>query len=684
MLAEAGADVTVEPWGEGRVVTVRASTLKPVERTVPADPSAAAFFVVAGCVVPGSEVVVADVYQGPARLGFVSVLERMGARVVADPRRTGYVHPQGRGADRCVPPRWRHRRSLPRRDPGPGGRRRSRRRDDGVQRGGGAAREGGRPPGGRGRAGRGLRCRSPYRRRHAGRHRDERPPAGWPLRQRRGPPDGHGGGGGGAGRPRRAQPDHGVRGGRDQLSGLRRRLGSPHGWQTGRRARSSSPSTDPPEPASRPCRRPSPGGSGWTGWTRVPCTGRWLPSRSARDIAPDDAEAVAALAAGATITVGPRVVIDGLDVTDVIRSPDVGRVVSVVAANPDVRTQLVARQRVWADAHGGGVVEGRDIGSVVFPGADVEGVPDRLGRGAGPPPARRGARANGAPRPDRLDPGRVTVAGGGGRPSARYDGPHRAGCRRGGVVVAVSTPDPDAGPTAEHDAVLPGERARPAPGVRGRTAQDPALPGRACHLRVSAVDLVPTQGSGEGARAHHRAGDPRPGAPFVRRLRFRGVLHETEAFLHDQGRDVEQQVAGPAAVVGGRLPGAPRVSRPRGARSVPRRSSRRGRCSCCSPKGPGGRARWWRISWRVRPSFRRGRGPRSCRSGSAGPTSPCRRGVPSPSPTPFRWSIGPAIPPPARTGGGRVSRSAVHAATVGLVPALQAVYDEARARTGRY
>ncbi len=64
--------------------------------------------------------------------------------------------------------------------------------------------------------------------------------------------------------------------------------------------------------------------------------------------------------------------IDGLDVTDVIRSRDVGRVVSVVAANPDVRTQLVARQRVWADAHGGGVVEGRDIGSVVFPGATLK------------------------------------------------------------------------------------------------------------------------------------------------------------------------------------------------------------------------------------------------------------------------------------------------------------------------
>jgi 1-acyl-sn-glycerol-3-phosphate acyltransferase len=55
-----------------------------------------------------------------------------------------------------------------------------------------------------------------------------------------------------------------------------------------------------------------------------------------------------------------------------------------------------------------------------------------------------------------------------------------------------------------------------------------------------------------------------------------------------------------------------------------------------------------------------------------------------PKPYTIQVVIGPAIPPPARTGGGRVSRSAVHAATEALVPALQSVYDEARARTGRY
>jgi 1-acyl-sn-glycerol-3-phosphate acyltransferase len=60
------------------------------------------------------------------------------------------------------------------------------------------------------------------------------------------------------------------------------------------------------------------------------------------------------------------------------------------------------------------------------------------------------------------------------------------------------------------------------------------------------------------------------------------------------------------------------------------------------------------------------------------------KGKTLPKPLTIQVVIGPAIPPPARTGGGRVSRSSVHAATADLVVKLQAVYDEARARTGRY
>lgn len=55
-----------------------------------------------------------------------------------------------------------------------------------------------------------------------------------------------------------------------------------------------------------------------------------------------------------------------------LRSPAINRAVSEVAAQPEVRTELVALQRRWAAARGGGVVEGRDIGTVVFPDATVK------------------------------------------------------------------------------------------------------------------------------------------------------------------------------------------------------------------------------------------------------------------------------------------------------------------------
>jgi 3-phosphoshikimate 1-carboxyvinyltransferase len=75
LLARCGADIDVKPG----VVTVRRSTLSPFELDVPGDPSQAAFWVVAACLVPGSDLVVEHVYVGPARAGFVEVLVRMGA-----------------------------------------------------------------------------------------------------------------------------------------------------------------------------------------------------------------------------------------------------------------------------------------------------------------------------------------------------------------------------------------------------------------------------------------------------------------------------------------------------------------------------------------------------------------------------------------------------------------------------
>jgi CMP/dCMP kinase len=90
-------------------------------------------------------------------------------------------------------------------------------------------------------------------------------------------------------------------------------------------------------------------------------------------VALDDAAASAALARASEITVENGVtMLDGRDVSSEIRGPLVTGAVSIVSAHPEVREILVARQRAWVARHGGGVVEGRDIGTVVFPDATVK------------------------------------------------------------------------------------------------------------------------------------------------------------------------------------------------------------------------------------------------------------------------------------------------------------------------
>src|SRR5919106_4987036 len=64
--------------------------------------------------------------------------------------------------------------------------------------------------------------------------------------------------------------------------------------------------------------------------------------------------------------------LDGRDVSREIRGPAVSAGVSAVSAHPAVRMLLRARQRAWAEERGGGVVEGRDIGTVVFTDAPVK------------------------------------------------------------------------------------------------------------------------------------------------------------------------------------------------------------------------------------------------------------------------------------------------------------------------
>ena len=64
--------------------------------------------------------------------------------------------------------------------------------------------------------------------------------------------------------------------------------------------------------------------------------------------------------------------VDNVDATAAIRTPEVDAAVSHIAANSVVRDEMRLRQRQWIADHNGGVVEGRDIGSVVFPDATLK------------------------------------------------------------------------------------------------------------------------------------------------------------------------------------------------------------------------------------------------------------------------------------------------------------------------
>jgi len=89
-------------------------------------------------------------------------------------------------------------------------------------------------------------------------------------------------------------------------------------------------------------------------------------------VALEDEPSVARIAEAARIEIVPAgVFVNGADVTRAIRTPEIDRAAAAVARLPRVRAELVARQRAMG-ADGGIVMEGRDIGTVVFPGADVK------------------------------------------------------------------------------------------------------------------------------------------------------------------------------------------------------------------------------------------------------------------------------------------------------------------------
>ena len=86
-----------------------------------------------------------------------------------------------------------------------------------------------------------------------------------------------------------------------------------------------------------------------------------------------DAETCGAVARESRIELeDEKVRLNGRDVSGPIRGPEVTAAVSTVSAHPPVRAELVTRQRAWVAERDGGVIEGRDIGTVVFPEASLK------------------------------------------------------------------------------------------------------------------------------------------------------------------------------------------------------------------------------------------------------------------------------------------------------------------------
>lgn len=91
------------------------------------------------------------------------------------------------------------------------------------------------------------------------------------------------------------------------------------------------------------------------------------------NVDPGDEESVALIAEKASITLnGSVVLLDDEDVSHEIRTPEVAAVVSLIAVHSPVRNAMRLQQQSWIEMNGGGVVEGRDIGTVVFPNADLK------------------------------------------------------------------------------------------------------------------------------------------------------------------------------------------------------------------------------------------------------------------------------------------------------------------------
>jgi 3-phosphoshikimate 1-carboxyvinyltransferase len=393
MLLDCGSNLVSEFEGVGRVVRLEPGPLRAHDWSVPGDPSQAAFWIVGACVVPGSDIVVDSLYAGAERIGFLGVLHRMGASVeITGSRSTADVH----AAFSTLRATEIHAEEIPSLDEVPAlavaaacaegttrfvgmdelrvkevdrlvataamvvafGARASIEGDDLIIEGAGSA---------------GLR---PGTFASQGDHRMAMAAAlcalaaeGWSFIEDFDAVD-------------TSYP--GFLGDLVALAGT-------EAVETVEGAAAVAGSAAV-ERAAVPSRRgllvaiDGPAGSGKSTVSRAVAERLGLERLDTgamyravawaaldREVDLEDVAALAAIAGDAVLELeDERVVIDGHDVTEAIRSPEVGHAVSLVASVPEVRRLLVERQRRWVARHGAGVVEGRDIGSVVFPDADVK------------------------------------------------------------------------------------------------------------------------------------------------------------------------------------------------------------------------------------------------------------------------------------------------------------------------
>ncbi len=376
MLAEAGAAIEVRPEGGGRVIRLRPGALRPVDRLVPGDPSQAAFWIVAAVLAEHGDVTVEDVYIGEQRTGYIGVLARMGADVALEAGSGGSGRLRARSS--ALHATIVEAREIPSLDEVPvlavaaalaegttifrdAGELRVKESDrmratvELVEAFGGRAEELGDDLAVHGLGPRGHLHHAAFA--TAGDHRMAMAAAVAAL----------------------------VAGpGQSTIEGFSTVATSYPGFLADL-ARLTAHRPAPLAAERAVVAIDGPAGAGKStvagavaerlGVERLD-TGAMYRAVAAtalsRGIDPADHDAVVAIAEGATIGVGPHVLVDGDDVTALLRTPDVGRAVSVVAANPDVRRHLVERQRRWVRERGGGVVEGRDIGTVVFPEARLK------------------------------------------------------------------------------------------------------------------------------------------------------------------------------------------------------------------------------------------------------------------------------------------------------------------------